>query len=659
MRTLLSYVRWSSDEQAKGDSLKRQRDLIETYQQAHPELLVDPEHQYFDRGVSSFKQVVDPNDIDGEIMRSVNRATGDLSRLFANLDAKKIPRDSVLIVEQIDRLGRSKPTQALEDFLRLVNYGIEIVTLGDNMTYNQTSANANMTSIMMYFMKAWVGYEESLKKSLRIQSVNRKRIAAAIASGKPMGAITPGWIVYDKDNDKFTVDDVRANIVRHIYTLRLEGNSFYRIAIMLNDANTMTINSRKIRLDRLKKEAKNRLIAQGNKAPTEKEIESETYAEAKAKLIAEGNENPTEKEIVEEAKRNVGDWSRETVKYLLQTETVLGTLPETKDHPSVPNYYPAIIDFTTFNTVQGMSTFKNCGKRSRTDSPIYVNIFRKMLTCGDCGLTMTPSGMRPPVYFGVYRCNCFVEKRKREPKAEPSTSAISVKRQEVKRMGRKRAEENNNPCRTASVKVFDLALCNNLFANLAQYSTDKVDRLRISDLEQEQVKLRNKIKKARQMIFAEEEAGDIDPDLLDMINKMRKREKEVDAELKKELIRANTNDADTLAGLDLINSSADRTQAQNAIQKLVKEVVVYGSRHTCDVHFYNGSVIREFDYLATDNLTDTLQRATDNDRLRELAEISGVRVGLGEFYGQIKESDAPDYSDWPDAEEPDYPNTNE
>lgn len=622
MKTLLSYIRWSSDEQGKGDSLTRQKGMIDAYIKSHPDMLVDPEHQYFDKGVSSFKQVLDPNDIDGEIMRSVNRATGDLSRLFANIDAKKIPRDSVLIVEQIDRLGRSAPTQALEDFLKLVNYGIEIVTLADGMVYNKATANANMTSIMMYFMKAWVGYEESLKKSVRQQSVTKNRIEQAIKHGKPLGANVAGWLIHDKENDKYVVDESKANVARHIYKLRLEGNSFYRIAIMLNESNTPPINRRKIRKER---------------------------REAIEKAKREGREVKT------------GDWSRESVKYLLRTETVLGTLPEAPSHPAIPHYYPAIIDFATFNTVQSMSTYKNCGKSSNTDSPLYVNIFRKLLTCGDCGLTMTAAGVRPPVYYGVYRCNCFIEKRKREPKTSDSNlSSQGLKRAEMKRLGRKLNAEKGMICRTASRKIFDLALCHNLFANLAQYATDQSDRLKISQYEEEQKKLKTRIKKLRLMILDDEENGDIDPELLAEINQSRRREKELDGLLKKELVRANSTDYETLAGLDLVNSAADRTQAQMAVSKLVKGITVYGSRHTCDVYFYNGSVIREFDYLADDDMTETLRGATDNAALKELADITGDRSGVV-FHGQTHKGDTPphDFTGWPDAEESDYPNTDE
>jgi DNA invertase Pin-like site-specific DNA recombinase len=93
-----SYIRMSSPEQARGDSLRRQVERSEQFAAQHG-LVLDKEFRLSDIGKSAYS---------GE-----NLKTGALGRFLVAVRAGKIERGSLLIVESLDRLSRQKVIAAL------------------------------------------------------------------------------------------------------------------------------------------------------------------------------------------------------------------------------------------------------------------------------------------------------------------------------------------------------------------------------------------------------------------------------------------------------------------------------------------------------------------------------------------------------------------
>ncbi len=89
-RRAYSYIRFSSAEQEKGDSLRRQTKLRDEVLQRHPEWILD-ESPMQDFGVSAWE--------------GANITEGALGGFIVACEAGKIPRGSVLIIEQWDRLS--------------------------------------------------------------------------------------------------------------------------------------------------------------------------------------------------------------------------------------------------------------------------------------------------------------------------------------------------------------------------------------------------------------------------------------------------------------------------------------------------------------------------------------------------------------------------
>src|SRR3954453_3798890 len=112
-----SYVRFSSPEQAKGDSLRRQTELRDGWLTRNA-VRLDASLTLEDKGVSGFT---------GE-----HRGNPDRHALAAFVDLVKkgrITRGSYLIVESLDRLSREDILPALTLILDLIQSGIRIVQL--------------------------------------------------------------------------------------------------------------------------------------------------------------------------------------------------------------------------------------------------------------------------------------------------------------------------------------------------------------------------------------------------------------------------------------------------------------------------------------------------------------------------------------------------
>src|SRR5215831_10928349 len=113
-----SYARWSSPQQGRGDSLRRQLKLSRDYAAKHD---LDLE-TFHDPGVSAY--------------RGKNRVEGALANFIAQIDNGKIEPGSYLLIESLDRLSREEVLVALELFISIVRRGVKIVTLLDNQEFD-------------------------------------------------------------------------------------------------------------------------------------------------------------------------------------------------------------------------------------------------------------------------------------------------------------------------------------------------------------------------------------------------------------------------------------------------------------------------------------------------------------------------------------------
>ncbi len=306
MTIAFSYIRFSSAQQAQGDSLRRQTQLAVNYCRKHN--LTLSETNYQDLGVSAFNSANAQED-------------SGLGQFIAALDQNAIPKDSYLLVESLDRLSRAKVQTALRQMLHILEYGITIVTLMDERTYSKESESIDLIISLTIMERA---HNESKTKSDRIKAAWENKRQNPNTTDRHSS--TPFWLALNSDKRTYTILEDKANIVKKIYQLSIDGWGITKIVRYLNDNDI--------------------------------------------------------------AAPKGGSWATTTVNRILNSKAVLGHYEPTKGRKSlntiINNYYPEIIDDNTYYISQRRkherSTPEAAGRK--TEFPNPLNQIAKCKLCG-------------------------------------------------------------------------------------------------------------------------------------------------------------------------------------------------------------------------------------------------------------------------------------
>ncbi len=306
-RLAISYVRFSTAGQADGDSIRRQTEATEAYCKKMGLTLIDS-FRLKDTGKSAFK--------------GANRsATAALGQLEKQVEEGKIPKGTVLIVENLDRLSRQDITSAQLLLLQLINHGIEIVALSDNeRRYSKETLAQNPFELIVSIMVMSRAHEESRIKSYRVKEswINRNRLAAA---GKHINIRLPSWL--ESKDGKYIVIPGKEAVIKRIFRLYLEGFGTQTIAQMLVKERTPNIAKSK-----------------------------------SGKMI----------------------WHPTYVQRILKSKEVIGYYTGTE--PNVPNFFPAVVTESEFYAAQAKIKARYNYKGQKNNNPHPLSHLLKCELCG-------------------------------------------------------------------------------------------------------------------------------------------------------------------------------------------------------------------------------------------------------------------------------------
>jgi len=231
-----SYIRFSTPEQAKGDSERRQIESSRRYCAEHGLTL---DESLKDLGVSAF--------------RGKHARVGALSRFLDAVRDGRVEEGSTLIVEALDRLSRDEVLTALKQFIDILNASIAIVTLIDKKTFTKESINANPYDLMYSISQMAEANKSSTIKQERVADAWAQKRKAAGA--KPLTSKCPGWIrlVGQRDANgrmdyataKYELIPDKVKIVRRIVKMATDGLGAVGIAQTLNREKVRTLSKRK------------------------------------------------------------------------------------------------------------------------------------------------------------------------------------------------------------------------------------------------------------------------------------------------------------------------------------------------------------------------------------------------------------------------------
>ncbi|OSI65023.1 hypothetical protein BSZ21_21790 [Bradyrhizobium canariense] len=209
MNKAFSYIRFSSPEQARGDSFERQSEKAQKWAKKEGYEIAKT---WKDLGVSSY--------------RGANVKRGQFAEFLRDVAADELPKGSVLILENLDRMSRQEPEDALMVFLAIIKKGIGILTLSDQKLYTKATMKQDRSMLLMTLMVMTRANEESALKGERVAAAWVRKRLAAREKALPLTDRIPGWLKCTRDATglrTFSVDDKKATVVRRIFEQTEQG----------------------------------------------------------------------------------------------------------------------------------------------------------------------------------------------------------------------------------------------------------------------------------------------------------------------------------------------------------------------------------------------------------------------------------------------------
>ncbi|MCO7506772.1 MULTISPECIES: recombinase family protein [unclassified Pseudomonas] len=177
----IPYIRFSSARQTGGSSTERQQQMVIRWLNAHPEYTLS-DLTFADLGKSGYH---------GEHLHD----EGGFAKLLAAVEAGLIKTGDCVLVEAIDRAGRLSPMRMLREVISpIIEAGVSIITLDDNVTYNSASVEGGHLFLLVAKIQAAHGYSKQLSERTKASYVIRREQARATGKVKRH---TPVWLTSD------------------------------------------------------------------------------------------------------------------------------------------------------------------------------------------------------------------------------------------------------------------------------------------------------------------------------------------------------------------------------------------------------------------------------------------------------------------------------
>ncbi len=210
-----SYIRFSSKEQEKGDSVRRQTDMRDRWLKRHPGVTLDGSLT-MDLGASAFRggHRSDKHAL-GQFLRMVERGT--------------VRPGSLFIIENLDRLTREDELEATHLFTGLLLAGVRVVQLEPETVFTRQS---DQMDIMRAVLELSRGHRESLRKSLRVSEAWAQRKKRAAERGEVITRRCPAWL--EVADGKYRFKPGAKALVQRVYAMAAGGSGGRAIAGTLN-----------------------------------------------------------------------------------------------------------------------------------------------------------------------------------------------------------------------------------------------------------------------------------------------------------------------------------------------------------------------------------------------------------------------------------------
>lgn len=219
---LYSYIRFSTIEQAKGNSLNRQLSFAKEVAKEKG-LELDDSLSMRDMGLSAFHKT--------------NITRGALGVFLAAVEQGKVPPGSILVLESLDRISRAAPLDSQGIIAQIINADITVITAADRKEYNKENIKKNPMDLVYIIIVLIRANEESEMKSLRVRSALTKQCQDWLAGKRGFRVkcgMSPRWVVWNDDKKLFELEPRNKAIILRKIELFKKGYGGIKIAELIN-----------------------------------------------------------------------------------------------------------------------------------------------------------------------------------------------------------------------------------------------------------------------------------------------------------------------------------------------------------------------------------------------------------------------------------------
>ncbi len=205
------YIRLSvEDNKNRGNSIEHQQMLLQNFVAVNPEFQVIK--TYIDNGKTG-----------------TNFERPAFQEMLQDIEAGKI---QCVIVKDLSRLGRNYIDTGYYIQSYFPSYKVRFIALNENFDTEKEDTNNILLPVLNMINES---YAIDASKKVREQATRDMR------AGKFIGDKAPyGYKKSPNDCHKLIVDEEAANVVKQIFQWVLEGISYDKIAVLLNEANILT-----------------------------------------------------------------------------------------------------------------------------------------------------------------------------------------------------------------------------------------------------------------------------------------------------------------------------------------------------------------------------------------------------------------------------------
>ena len=212
------YCRWSTKNQEDGDSLNRQLNAAREVAKQRGWTIIE---EHVESGKSAY--------------HGRNRAVNGKLRALEDRAERGELAGKLLLVEAMDRLSRQEPLESLNLLMDLCKRGLTIYEFGSGTTYTVEKINENWGNLVVALAKAGEAYESSRIKAQRVSSAWRiTQEAGRTKEGNDDPRLCPAWM--EVVNGRYSVIEERADVIREMFRMALNGHGLRKIAGKANEA---------------------------------------------------------------------------------------------------------------------------------------------------------------------------------------------------------------------------------------------------------------------------------------------------------------------------------------------------------------------------------------------------------------------------------------